>query len=438
MSARSPAGTGSAQATGHPPAPGAPATAPGTCASGPTAGRSPIPERPGPRAAPSADIFCRVVDNYGDIGVCWRLARRLAHDEGWTVRLWVDDLASFARLAPGAAPGDVDGIELIHWTAHAPVPIPHDVVIEAFACDPPAAYRAQLTPRHVWFNLEYLSAESWVEGCHALPSPQGGGVDKIFFFPGFTARTGGLLREPDLLARRDAFQQDGAARAAFLQRIGFAAEDARAIAAGQLDLYPVFCYPGAPLDAWRDAIATLGRPAMLALAGTGTPAACATPHGVAPARPPGEPAPAEGTDADGRRDTAGVRALALPFLPHADFDRLLWCGTLNIVRGEDSFVRAQWAARPMLWHIYPQDEDAHLEKLAAWLARVAPPASVTDLHVAWNTGDAATLARAWPAARGTDWSDWSARMADWSRHLAHDVPELARALADFTRDRVEC
>ena len=52
-----------------------------------------------------ADIFCRVVDNYGDIGVCWRLARRLAHGRGWDVRLWVDDLTSFARIQPGIVPG---------------------------------------------------------------------------------------------------------------------------------------------------------------------------------------------------------------------------------------------------------------------------------------------------------------------------------------------
>ena len=40
------------------------------------------------------DIFCSVVDNFGDIGVCWRLARRLSAGLGQQVRLWVDDLAA--------------------------------------------------------------------------------------------------------------------------------------------------------------------------------------------------------------------------------------------------------------------------------------------------------------------------------------------------------
>jgi hypothetical protein len=38
-----------------------------------------------------------------------------------------------------------------------------------------------------------------------------------------------------------------------------------------------------------------------------------------------------------------------------------------LVRGEDSFVRAQFAGKPFIWDIYPQDIDAHLKKLDAFL-----------------------------------------------------------------------
>ena len=41
----------------------------------------------------SWDVFCRVVDNYGDAAVCWRLARQLADEHGARVRLWIDLLA---------------------------------------------------------------------------------------------------------------------------------------------------------------------------------------------------------------------------------------------------------------------------------------------------------------------------------------------------------
>jgi uncharacterized repeat protein (TIGR03837 family) len=166
------------------------------------------------------DVFCRVIDNHGDLGVCWRLSRDLA-TRGHRVRLWIDDDRALAWMAPHGHPA----VNCLRWTPApadgftgpvAPAGVadhtePGDVVIEAFGCDPPAAYvaRMQRPVPPVWINLEYLSAEAWVERSHGLRSPQmsgpGAGLDKWFFFPGFSASTGGLLREPDLIARRDAF-----------------------------------------------------------------------------------------------------------------------------------------------------------------------------------------------------------------------------------------
>ena len=124
------------------------------------------------------DIFCTVVDNYGDIGVCWRLARQLANEHGRAVRLWVDDLASLQRIAPGV---DVlqdaqmqRGVEVRRWTALPPGTEPAQVVIEAFACHLPEAYVEKMAAQRAksaWINLEYLSAEQWVEESHALPKP---------------------------------------------------------------------------------------------------------------------------------------------------------------------------------------------------------------------------------------------------------------------------
>src|SRR5512146_2914773 len=126
----------------------------------------------------SCDIFCTVVDNYGDIGVCWRLARQLAGEHGFAVRLWVDDLASFQRLCaevdPALASQRCRGVDIHHWPVTFPEVEPAQLVIEAFACELPERYvlaMADLTDKPVWLNLEYLSAEGWVEGCHALPSP---------------------------------------------------------------------------------------------------------------------------------------------------------------------------------------------------------------------------------------------------------------------------
>jgi len=161
------------------------------------------------------DIFCRVIDNFGDIGVCWRLAVNLA-GRGQRVRLWVDDASALQWMAPAGAPG----VEVRAWTTplNPDGVTPMDVMIEAFGCeiDPEfiAAYADHINvngKQCAWINLEYLSAEPYARRCHGLPSPvasgPGRGLTKHFYYPGFTPDSGGLLREPDLLARQAAFDR---------------------------------------------------------------------------------------------------------------------------------------------------------------------------------------------------------------------------------------
>lgn len=389
-----------------------------------------------------ADIFCRRVDNYGDLGVCWRLARALRQAGGWRVRLWIDDLAAFRRMEPRCDPGlplqDIGGITIVAWTAQPPDLPAGDVVIEAFACDPPDAFRAAMRRRPpIWINLEYLSAESWVESHHGLPSPQPDGLMKYFFFPGFTPATGGLLHEPGLAARRDAFQQSPQAQQAFLLELGVAADlaarRARALdsAAGDsaaedgqaedgtavqeaLRLATLFCYPDAPLEGLVGALRADPTPTLLLV-----------PEGVAPRLE----AMAGGETAD------NVRIARIPFLPQDDYDRLLWCADLNFVRGEDSVVRAGWAARPLVWQVYPQADGVHLGKLDAWLDRYRPPAPARALFHAWNTGAAPeVLAAAWHETAAVPvWSAWKRTARDWDRTLSAP-PDLAMKLIDFCAD----
>ena len=154
----------------------------------------------GPRAANNQtmvwDLFCRVIDNFGDIGVCWRLAAELGR-RGQQVRLWTDDTAALVWMAPGALQGGTRGVQVIGWTDPAPDLRPGEVVVEAFGCAPPDRFVARMAaarPAPVWINLEYLSAEPYVERSHGLVSPQfagpGAGLQKWFFYPGFSAATG--------------------------------------------------------------------------------------------------------------------------------------------------------------------------------------------------------------------------------------------------------
>ncbi|TAM90723.1 MAG: elongation factor P maturation arginine rhamnosyltransferase EarP [Candidimonas sp.] len=323
----------------------------------------------GVRAFGGIDVFCRVVDNFGDIGVCWRLARQLRALMGsGDVRLWVDDLATFRRIQPNvdthAAGQTIAGVEIVRWADPAPDLAPRGVAVEAFACCPPDRFIERLRQRrYLWINLEYLSAETWVERCHARPSMQPNGMVKTFFFPGFTPATGGLPREGALLARRDRWLADPAARWSLLRGAGLPPGAIQSLRTGALQVF-LFCYRHAPAQALIDALDGLGQAAIVIM-----------PDGVMP----------------GLRATGRVQLCTIPFVTQDAFDRLLWSSDLNVVRGEDSLVRATWAGKPLIWHIYPQSGQTHRNKLAAWLRLANLPASAADAILAWNAGDVPLL-----------------------------------------------
>ncbi|MGS0893439.1 elongation factor P maturation arginine rhamnosyltransferase EarP [Burkholderia stagnalis] len=393
---------------------------------------SPTPPAPSSRAPGepiACDLFCAVVDNFGDIGVCWRLARQLAHEHGWQVRLFVDDLHTFVRLLPGVDPDagrqTVDGIAIEHWHAEAGDALDiADVVIEAFACELPGAYLAAMARRDrrpAWINLEYLSAEDWVADFHLRPSPHPRyPLLKTFFFPGLSAGTGGVLKEHDLDARRTAFDADATARAAWWRQ---ATGDAPP--APDTTVVSLFAYENPAVDAllaqWRDGAAPV---VALVPAGRVSPAVARF-FGV------------ESFGAGARERRGNLTAHGLAFVPQADYDPLLWAADVNFVRGEDSFVRAQWARKPFAWQIYPQADDAHLPKLDAALA-----------HLSDGLADAprAALERFWHAWNGVgtpDWADfWQHRAAllenagRWADTLAA-VGDLAGKLAEYAKSQLK-
>jgi uncharacterized repeat protein (TIGR03837 family) len=390
------------------------------------------------------DIFCTVVDNYGDIGVCWRLARQLANELGVSVRLWVDDLRSSGKLCP-----EVDanlevqhcrGVEVRLWSGGAfashPLPQPRsrkqervadmsgdgvaDLVIEAFACKLPPSYieaMAARKPKAVWLNLEYLSAENWVEGCHKLPSPHPSlPLTKYFFFPGFTKKTGGLLLERDLLARRDAFQSDAEAQKSYWRSLGVPEREA-----GELRV-SLFGYE-------NEAMEGLLRGWELGV----HPVLCLVPE----SRSLPQVAAYFGQQAGKAGDVwqrGQLRVHVLPFVEQERYDELLWACDINFVRGEDSCVRAQWAGRPYIWQIYPQHDGVHLEKLEALRVRYVaglPPETVQavqDMWLAWNGGP--DIVGAWKRFAGQR-GVLTRHGKEWAQHLAHN--NLATNLLDFYR-----
>ncbi len=365
-----------------------------------------------PRRRMPWDLFCRVVDNYGDIGVTWRLARQLAREHGVAMRLWVDDLRAFRQIRPEIdAEADsqrLDGVEIRRWTSPLPDIEPGEVVIEALACELPESFIERMAarrPKPLWLNLEYLTAEDWARGVHGLPSPHPRlPLTKYFFMPGYTADSGGLTREAWLRDERDAFRADPAWQAAFWRDLGLPPAPP-----GETRL-SLFSYENAALpgllDAWAretDPVRVLvpaGRilPQLAAWFGLSTPPA----PGVELAR-------------------GALRAHLLPMLDQDAYDRLLWACDLNFVRGEDSFLRAQFAARPLVWQAYRQQEGAHLAKLEAFLDHYCAEmpsglaALTREFWRAWNRET--DLGARWPA--------WRAAMPELERHARAWCDRLA-------------
>lgn len=378
------------------------------------------------------DMFCSVVDNYGDVGVSWRLARVLSRDHGIPVRLWVDDMQAFAMLDPGAdataAVQTREGVEVRTWSKPFPDVQPGEVVIEAFGCPLPERYltaMAHATPSPVWINLEYLSAEDWVSGCHGLPSPHPRlPLHKYFFFPGFDAQTGGLLREKGLIETRERFQTNPAAVSAFWESHGVPAPTP-----GEMRV-SLFCYDNPALPALFETWSQGANPLTCLVPAGRTVAQITHFFGASQAR------------AGDRFHRGTLSVQILPFTDQSGYDRLLWACDLNFVRGEDSFVRAQWAARPLVWHIYPQQENAHHAKLDAFLDRYCmdlPPAAARAtrlLYGSWNSvPDASTIAASW-----TDWlahrNEAEAHASAWAQ-IRERGPSLAAALVKFAQGQVK-
>jgi uncharacterized repeat protein (TIGR03837 family) len=354
------------------------------------------------------DIFCQVIDNFGDIGVCWRLSCNLAA-RGEQVRLWVDDPSALAWMAPQGCPR----VEVRQWTQPLDVKNlpPSDVWVEAFGCEIApefiAAYAYHTCVnglKPLWINLEYLSAEAYVARCHALPSlvrdGPAKGRQKWFFYPGFTARTGGLLREVDLAQRQADFDAE-----AWLRGHGIPQRQP-----GER-LISLFCYEPPALAALLEQLAQADEPTrLLVTPGRATQAVQAIFLDKKWVR----------TIFDGREQ---LSISYLPPLTQHDFDHLLWAADFNLVRGEDSLVRAIWAGKPFAWHIYPQNDCAHHAKLEAFLDMAEAPAAWRQFQRVWNGLENSTL----PMLALEDWS----RSAQALRTRLVQQPDLATQLLQF-------
>ncbi len=355
-------------------------------------------QRPPPARALHWDVFARLIDNWGDVGVCWRLARQLSA-AGHTVTLWLDDPSPLAWMAPELQGKLQPHVQVRDWsTIDESSASSTDALVEAFGCDIPTSFLAGFARRcharrtagqaaPAWLNLEDLSAEAFAERAHGLPSPQlqgpAAGLTKYFFYPGFSARTGGLLQAQDAPQHRPQPHptpgtSKGHTTAAVIPA---AAADQRLqrMRSMGVDIAPpladctwvsLFCYePQALTDLLSlNSADTCGAVLLVAHGRTAEAVAAARQH-----------------TALGR---AWRTCVPLPLLKQTDYDQLLTLCDLNFVRGEDSLVAGLRAGRPLVWQAYVQDDGVHAAKVDAFLAWAQgagnAPADWLAAHRRWN------------------------------------------------------
>lgn len=329
---------------------------------------------------PSADIFCTVVDNYGDAAIAWGIARQLATEHNFTVQLFIDKPDTLAPLAPSYTLSTdrqtIDGVQVFRWPEQfPPFVIPADLVIEVLAASAPESYvraaanRAPKPP--VWIIYEYLSAEKWVDAFHKTVSPHPVlPLIRHYFYPGVTSRTGGLLAASDYFTRRDAYMADKGAKNAFWDTLNTPEPDKseRRIS--------FFGYENPKIPEFLQKLA-----ASTAKTGLIVPES----------RLSNDVSAFFGTEiGDKPKNSGNLTVYATRMLPRTSYEHLLWACDLNFVRGEDSMTAGLLSGKPLIWHIYPQDDDAHFNKLdefCDFYTATAPAdiaTAIRDLMFAWN------------------------------------------------------
>lgn len=321
------------------------------------------------------DLFCKIVDNYGDIGVCWRLAKQLKQEHGLSVTLWIDDLAAAQRIIPLLVLDHpiqtLDQINIAAWHNDTCFDAAAPIVLEAFGCGLPDQYLVLMQPESIWINVEYLSAEPWVEGVHGRSSKLGT-LTRHFFFPGFKEHTGGLIREAGTIHNNQEIATSTVSRSKFFHHLELPPppENTRKIS--------LFSYPNAPIQKLLHILAAVPQPTICYVPETSILPIVADFFGH------------KSVQAGDVLEINRLCVHVLPFLSQADYDKLLSICDINFVRGEDSWVRAIWAQKPFIWQPYVQSEDTHLVKLNAFMqfyfseADLATQQAAIALHQQWS------------------------------------------------------
>ena len=282
----------------------------------------------------SIDIFCQVIDNYGDVGVAYRLAREFKRVyPNKKLRFVINQTEELNLIRKS------EDIEIILYKDFSKIENSADLIIESFGCEIPKEYMDKaLKKSKLIINLEYFSAEKWVDDFHLQESFLGGNLKKYFFIPGLSEKSGGILLDNEFLERKKKVKAN---KEYYLEKFGIK---------GKYDLIgSVFSYEK-NFDSLIEELKKLDKKVILLILSEKTQKNFIKYF-------------------DNGNNYDKIKFVKLPFFTYDKYEELLALCDFNLVRGEDSFVRALLLGKPFLWHIYPQDENTHIKKLESFLEK---------------------------------------------------------------------
>ena len=285
----------------------------------------------------SIDIFCEVVDNYGDVGVAYRLARgfkRIYPDK--KLRFIINQMEEINLIKKS------DDIEIVSYKDISKIESSADLILETFGCEIPKEYMDKaLENSKLIINLEYFSAETWVDDFHLQESFLGGKLKKYFFIPGLSEKSGGVLLDNEFLERKKKVEEN---KEYYLEKFGINEK---------YDLIgSVFSYEK-NFDSLIEELKKLDKKILLLILSEKTQKNFIKYF-------------------DNNNNYDKIKIVKLPFFTYDKYEELLALCDFNLVRGEDSFARALLLEKPFLWHIYPQEENTHIKKLEGFLEKYCP------------------------------------------------------------------
>ena len=314
----------------------------------------------------SIDIFCEIIDNFGDIGVVYRISKELKKIfQNVRIRIVLNRLEEFKAINKKVKDVDYQEIDGLICVTEKYVKENmesfgvSDVFIEAFGCNVPEEYvKAAKENSKLWINLEYLSGEKWIEDFHLCESLiDSKTLKKIFFMPGFSEKSGGVIID-----------------SGFLERMKFGKENRDEVFKKyfkDFDLKDkfigtVFSYEK-NFENLLETLKNYEKETILLLMGEKTQKSFS------------EILKKNLTEDYGNIVKYGkITMIYSDFFSQEEYEEIISASDFNFTRGEDSFVRGIILGKPFMWHIYLQEEKAHMDKIKAFTERFKESVEVSE------------------------------------------------------------